>query len=64
MQPGLVVGDPTYIAGGLEFDDHGGPSEPRPFYDSLSQFYISPAKVKVLPWLTMVLHVPQGVRRV
>lgn len=29
----------------------------------LSQFYVSPAKGKVLPWLTMVLCVPQGVPR-
>ena len=33
-QPGLVVGDPAHSRGGLKLDDHYGPFQPRPFYDS------------------------------
>ena len=33
-QPGLVVGDPAHIAGGLKLNYHCGPFQPRPFYDS------------------------------
>ena len=33
-QPGLVVGDPT-CSRGLKLDDHCGPFQPRPFYDSM-----------------------------
>ena len=33
-QPGLVVGDPAYSRG-LELDEHCGPFQPRPFYDSM-----------------------------
>jgi len=29
-----------YIAGGLKLDDHCGPFQPRPFYDSLILWYI------------------------
>ena len=32
-QPGLLVGDPTHSRG-LELDEHCGPFQPRPFYDS------------------------------
>ena len=32
-QPGLLVGDPAHSRG-LEPDDHCGPFQPRPFYDS------------------------------
>jgi len=35
-QPGLVVGDPAHSRG-LELDDHCGPFQPRPFYDSMNQ---------------------------
>ena len=31
-QPGLLVGDPAHSRG-LEFHDHCGPFQPRPFYD-------------------------------
>jgi len=33
-QPGLVVGDPAHSRG-LKLDDHCGPFQPRPFYDSV-----------------------------
>ena len=33
-QPALVVGDPARSRG-LELDEHCGPFQPRPFYDSL-----------------------------
>ena len=33
-QPGLVVGDPAHSRG-LKRDDHCGPFQPRPFYDSM-----------------------------
>jgi len=33
-QPGLVVGDPAHSRG-LELDEHCGPFQARPFYDSL-----------------------------
>ena len=33
-QPGLVVGDPAHSRG-LKLDDHCGPFQPRPFYDSI-----------------------------
>ena len=33
-QPGLLVGDPAHSRG-LELHDHCGPSQPRPFYDSM-----------------------------
>jgi len=33
-QPGLLVGDPAHSRG-LERDEHCGPSQPRPFYDSM-----------------------------
>jgi len=33
-QPGLVVGDPAHSRG-LKSDDHCGPFQPRPFYDSM-----------------------------
>ena len=32
-QPGLLVGDPAHSRG-LKSDDHCGPFQPRPFYDS------------------------------
>ena len=34
-QPGLVVGDPAHSKG-LKLDDHCGPFQPRPFYDSMN----------------------------
>ena len=34
MLPGLVVGDPAHSRG-LELDEHCGPLQPRPFYDSI-----------------------------
>jgi len=34
-QPGLVAGDPAHSRG-LKLDDHCGPFQPRPFYDSTS----------------------------
>jgi len=34
-QPGLVVGDPAHSRG-LKLDDHCGPCQPRPFYDSMN----------------------------
>ena len=33
-QPGLVVGDPAHSRG-LKLNDHCGPFQPRPFYDSM-----------------------------
>ena len=33
-QSSLVVGDPAYSRG-LELDDHCGPFQPRPSYDSM-----------------------------
>ena len=33
-QPGLVVAT-LHIAGGLKLNDHYGPFQPRPFYDSM-----------------------------
>ena len=33
-QPGLVVGNPAHSRG-LKLDDHCGPFQPRPFYDSI-----------------------------
>ena len=36
-QPGLVVGNPAHSRG-LELDEHCGPFQPRPFYDSM--FYM------------------------
>jgi len=33
-QPGLLVGDPAHSRG-LELNDHCGPFQPRPFYDSI-----------------------------
>ena len=42
-QPGLLVGDPAHSRG-LELDDHCGPFQPRPFYDSLSD------KIRTLHW--------------
>jgi len=33
-QPGLLVGDPAHSRG-MEPDDHCGPFQPRPFYDSV-----------------------------
>ena len=34
-QPGLVVGGPAHSRG-LKLDDHCGPFQPRPFYDSMT----------------------------
>mgnify|MGYP001855213091 CR=1 FL=1 len=34
MWPGLVVGDPVHSRG-LKLDDHYGPFQLRPFYDSM-----------------------------
>ena len=34
MQPDLVVGDPAHSRE-LKPDDHCGPFQPRPFYDSM-----------------------------
>jgi len=33
-QPGLLVGNPAHSRG-LKLDDHCGPFQPRPFYDSV-----------------------------
>jgi len=33
-QPGLLVGDPAHSRG-LKLDDHCGPFQPRPMYDSM-----------------------------
>jgi len=33
IKPGLVVGNPAHSRG-LKLDDHCGPFQPRPFYDS------------------------------
>ena len=33
-QPGLVAGNPAHNRG-LKLDDHCGPFQPRPFYDSM-----------------------------
>ena len=33
-QPGLVVGDPAHSRG-LKLDEHCGPFQPRPFYESM-----------------------------
>ena len=38
-QPGLVVGDPAHSRG-LKLNDHCGPFQPRPFYDSVISKYI------------------------
>ena len=35
-----------HIAGGLKLDDHCGPFQPRPFYDSMSSHYIYPVSYK------------------
>ena len=40
-QPGLEVGDPAHSRG-LERDDHCGPFQPRPFYDSTT--FTAPAR--------------------
>ena len=37
-QPGLVVGDPAHSRG-LELDEHCGPFQPRPFYESMIPSY-------------------------
>jgi len=42
-QPGLLVGDPAHSRG-LELDEHCGPFQPRPFYDS-----------PLLPWASLAL---------
>ena len=34
-QPGLLVGDPAHSRG-LGLDEHCGPFQPRPFYDSMN----------------------------
>ena len=34
-QPGLVVGNLAHSRWGLKLDDHCGPFQPRPFYDSM-----------------------------
>ena len=34
-QPGLLFGNPAHSRG-LKLDDHCGPSQPRPFYDSMN----------------------------
>jgi len=34
-QPGLLVGNPAHSRG-LKLDDHCGPFQPRPFYDSVT----------------------------
>ena len=36
-QPGLLVGDPAHSRA-LELDEHCGPFQPRPFYDSVIQW--------------------------
>ena len=41
-QPGLVVGGPAHSRG-LKLDDHCGPFQPRPFYDSMILSAISSA---------------------
>ena len=38
-QPGLLVGDPAHSRG-LKFNDHCGPFQPRPFYDSIKIFHV------------------------
>ena len=38
-QPGLVVGDPAHSRG-LEREDHCGPFQLRPFYDSMVLFLL------------------------
>ena len=54
-QPGVVVGDPTHSRG-LKLDDHYGPFQPRPFYDSmilmhkyldLLSYLLSPLMIKI-----------------
>ena len=37
-QPGLLVGDPAHSRG-LELDEHCGPFQPRPFYDSVNVLF-------------------------
>ena len=37
-QPGLLVGDPAHSKG-LERDEHCGPFQPRPFYDSMKVWF-------------------------
>jgi len=37
-QPGLLVGDPAHTRG-LKLDDHCGPFQLRPFYDSMIRFW-------------------------
>lgn len=34
-QPGLVVGEPAHIAGGVETRNYYSPFQPRTFYDSM-----------------------------
>ena len=38
-QPGLLVGDPAHSRG-LEVDEHCGPFQPRPFYDSMMLYRV------------------------
>jgi len=46
-QPGLVVGDPAHSRG-LELDDHCGPFQPTPFYDSMTKQFLGISTVFTL----------------
>ena len=45
-QPGLVAGDPAHSRG-LELDEHCGPFQPRPLYDSMK----NDGRGKDVPWM-------------
>jgi len=46
-QPGLLVGDPAHSRG-LEWDEHCGPFQPRPFCDSLTRTLQLPLGTQLL----------------
>ena len=52
-QPGSVVGNPAHSRG-LELDEHCGPLQPRPFYDSMNSNSLYPFSINhpfLLPYV-------------
>jgi len=55
-QPGLVVGNPAHSRG-LKLDDHCGPFQPKPFYDSMILcFYDYMKKDSICPFPSDVAY--------
>ena len=45
-----------HIAGELKLDDHCGPFQPRPFYDSMKKVFFTPCILQVAAWVVALNH--------